>query len=126
MRALGLLVLVCGAAAAQDFRPATVLAKQVYQRQKSSSTHETVQIGNTWVEMNLLTVVLDGYEITCAFETAPDGASAVELSVGSEIPAALQPAGNQLLIRWSDDSVVKADVIRRKKHKAPRERQAPD
>lgn len=129
MRASWLVVLVCGAAAAQDFKPAKVLATQIYQRPKTSSTAEGVQIGATSVEMNLLTVVLDGYEITCEFETTADGVSAIELAVGADVPATLerartQKADDHLLIKWSDNSVVTANVIRRKK--APRDRQAAD
>ena len=125
MRALALLLLACGAAAAQDFKSATILVAQTYERQNANFVIGGFGVGGTSVDMNRITLVLDGYDVTGEFESKTvKSPRATDVKVGSDILAALQR--NKLLLKWPDDSVVTARIVLREKHKNARDRQARD
>lgn len=125
MRASWLLLLVCCAAAAQDFKSAPILVAQTYERQNTNVTIGGFGIGSTTVDTNTVTVVLDGYQITGTFDSkTAKNPRASTLHVGTDIPAAI--VRNKLLLKWPDDTVVEAKIVRREKQRPPRDRQARD
>ncbi|HEX5046059.1 MAG TPA: hypothetical protein VFX89_02980 [Gammaproteobacteria bacterium] len=125
MRASLLLVLVCAAAAAQDYKSSTVLDSHTFQRQKTAVSLGGFPIGGTSVDMNRVTVVLDGYDVTGEFPSeTPRSPKAGDVKVGSDIFAALDRS--KLLLKWPDGSIVTAKVVVRQKHKQPRDSQARD
>jgi hypothetical protein len=125
MRALWLLLLVCGVSAAQDFKSATVLATSTYDRQNSNVSIGGFGIGGTSKEMNSVTVVLDGYDITAEFPSQTvQGPHASDVQVGSDLLVALQRS--KLFMKWPNGDVVSAKVVVRRKHQVPRGRQARD
>jgi hypothetical protein len=123
MRAVWLLMLVCGAAGAQDFKSATVLATSVYDRQNSNVSIGGFGIGGTSVETNSVTVVLDGYDVTAEFPSKTvQSPRATDVHVGTDLLVALQRT--KLFIKWPNGDVVSAKVVVRRKHQVPRGRQA--
>ncbi|HET8696327.1 MAG TPA: hypothetical protein VFO94_02500 [Gammaproteobacteria bacterium] len=125
MRTVWLLLLICSAAAAQDFKSATILATSTYDRQSSSFNIGGFGVGGPSKEMNSVTVILDGYDITAEFpSTTVQSPHASDVHVGSDILVALQRT--KLFMKWPNGDVVSAKVVVRRKHQAPRERQARD
>jgi hypothetical protein len=125
MRASWLLLLVCAAAAAQDYKSSTVLDAHTYERPKATVSVAEFPIGSTAVDMNRVTVVLDGYDVTGEFPSETvKSPKATDVKAGSDIFAALDR--NKLLLKWPDGSVVTAKVVARPKHKQLRDSQARD
>jgi len=125
MRASWLLLLVGGAAAAQDYKSSTVLDAHTFQRPKTTFSLGGIAVGGTSVDMNRVTVVLDGFDVTGEFpsETAKSP-HATDVRAGSDIFAALDHG--KLLLKWPDGSIVTAKVVLRQKHKQLRDAQARD
>ena len=125
MRAMWVLVLVCGVAAGQDFKSATVLAASTFDRQKASVNIGGFGVPGPSVEVNRVTVVLDGYDVTAEFPSKTvRSPHAGDLKVGTDVLVALQRS--KLLIKWPDGDVVSAKVVLREKHQVPRDHQARD
>jgi hypothetical protein len=125
MRASLLLVLVCGAAAAQDYKSSTVLDAHTFQRPKTTFSLGGIAVGGTSLDMNRVTVVLDGYDVTGEFPSETvKSPKASDVKVGSDIFAALERG--KLLLKWPDGSIVTAKVVVRQKHKQLRDAQARD
>jgi hypothetical protein len=125
MRALWLLVLVCGGAAGQDYKSSTVLDAHTYQRPKATVSVGGFPIGGASVDMNRVTVVLDGYDVTGEFPSETvKSPKATDVKVGSDIFVALEH--NKLLLKWPDGSIVTAKVVVRQKHRQLRDSQARD
>jgi hypothetical protein len=125
MRALWLLLLVCGAAVAQDFKSAPILVANTFERENTTVKIAGFGVGGTTVDMNRVTVVLDGYEITGEFQSKTiKSPRATDVKVGQDVPAAVDH--NKLLLQWPDGTIVKANIVDKRKRQPPRDRQARD
>ena len=86
MRAFWLLLLVCGVAAAQDYKSSTVIDAHTFQRQKTTFSIGGFPVGGTSDDMNRVTVVLDGYDVTGEFPSETSKSPhATDVKVGSDI-----------------------------------------